>query len=87
MDASGLAGYEMGGAGNGIFAPARMPPALVALLNREIVRVLAKPDIKEKLFNSGIEAVGSTPEEFVAAIKADSARAEKVIRFAGIGAK
>jgi tripartite-type tricarboxylate transporter receptor subunit TctC len=87
MAASGLPGYEMGGAGNGIFAPARTPPSLINALNAEIVRVLSRPDIKEKLFNSGIESVGSSPEDFVTAIKLDSARADKVIKFAGIGTK
>jgi tripartite-type tricarboxylate transporter receptor subunit TctC len=84
---AGLPGFEMGGAGNGLFAPANTPPALVKRLNSDIVRVLAKPDVKQKLFSQGIEAVGSSPEEFAAAIKADSARAAKIIKFAGMEAK
>jgi tripartite-type tricarboxylate transporter receptor subunit TctC len=82
---AGLPGFEMGGAGNGIFVPAKTPAALIRRLNSDIVRVLAKPEVKDRLFLQGIEAVGSSPEEYAAAIKADSARAEKIIRFAGIG--
>ena len=58
--------------------------AIIQQLNREIVRVLHKADIKALFLNAGIEAVGSTPEAFAAAIKADVARMSKVINEAGI---
>ena len=37
---------------------------VVARLNKDILRALAAADVKEKLFNQGIETVGSTAEEF-----------------------
>jgi tripartite-type tricarboxylate transporter receptor subunit TctC len=40
--------------------------------------------VKERFFKAGVETVGSTPEEFAAAIKSDIAKMAKVIRDAGI---
>jgi tripartite-type tricarboxylate transporter receptor subunit TctC len=77
--ASGVPGYESAST-YGVFAPARTPPAIVARLNLEIVRTLGQPDVKEKLFNTGSEAVGSTPQELEAKIKSDMARFGKVLK-------
>ena len=81
--ASGLPGFEASST-QGMFAPGKTPPALVNRINRELVRILATADAKERLFNTGVEVVGSTPEQFVATIKSDWARLGKVIRDAGI---
>lgn len=81
--ASGLPGYESA-ATLGAFAPAATPAAIVNLLNREIVQVLAAPETKDRLFRTGIEVVASSPAQFAAAIKADMARTGTVIRQAGI---
>jgi tripartite-type tricarboxylate transporter receptor subunit TctC len=53
-------------------------------LNQEIVNALRAPETKELLLSSGVESVGSSPEELVALLKADIARWGKVIREAGI---
>jgi tripartite-type tricarboxylate transporter receptor subunit TctC len=53
-------------------------------LNQEIVRVLTRPDLKERLFDAGVIAGGSTPEEFAAIVQADIEKWGKVIRDAGI---
>ncbi len=81
--ASALPGYEIT-AKAGIWAPAGTPPAVIHRLNQEIVKVLAQPDTREKLFNIGVEAGGNTPEEFSAIIKSDITRMAKVIKEAGI---
>jgi tripartite-type tricarboxylate transporter receptor subunit TctC len=81
--ASFLPGYEST-VQTGMFAPARTPPAIIARVNREVVHVLAKPEVKERLFNLGIEPIGNSPEEFAAIIKADMAIMGKVIKEAGI---
>ena len=81
--ASVLAGYEST-VQTGMFAPAGTPAKIIALLNREVLQVLAKAEVKERLFNMGIEPVGSTPAEFAAVIKADMAQMGKVIKDAGI---
>ena len=52
---------------------------MVAFLNREIVQALKSVE-PEKLFNAGVEVVGSSPEEFTAFMKADIARMAEVIK-------
>jgi tripartite-type tricarboxylate transporter receptor subunit TctC len=69
-----------------IFAPAGTPAPIVTRLNQEIVRVLARPDVKEKFLATGIETVGSSPEALAALIKGEVARMGKVIKAAGIRA-
>ncbi len=80
---SGLKGFESSTT-FAAFAPAGTPREIVAKLNKELIRALAAADVKEKLFNQGIETVGSSAEEFVAYNKAESAKWGKVIRERGI---
>ena len=80
---SGLKGFESS-TSFAAFAPAGTSREVIAKLNKEISRALTAPDVKEKLFNQGIETVGGTPEEFVAYNKAESAKWGKVIREQGI---
>lgn len=68
----------------GMFAPAKTPTSIVNLLQQEIARGLNKPDMKELLFNGGVEVIASTPEEFAATIKSDMIRLGKLIKAAGI---
>ncbi len=49
---------------SGLLAPAKTPRAIVDKLNREIGRVLALPDVQERLRALGAEAAPSTPEAF-----------------------
>lgn len=80
---TGLPGYESVST-YGMFVPSKTPEAIVARLNQEIVRVLIRADIREKFFNAGIEAVGTSPEELAAYVKSEMARMGRVIRDAGI---
>ena len=81
--ASGLPGYESA-ATLGVLARAGTPPAIVNLLNREIVQFLRAPEVKERFLKAGIDVVGSTPAEFALVIKDDMARKGKIVRDAGI---
>ena len=81
--AAGLPGFESVVL-QGMFAPAGTPPARVTLLSREIAKVLNRPDVKERHFNTGVETVASTPEELAARIKSEMAKWGKVIKDAGI---
>ncbi len=82
--ASGLPEYELVQI-FGIFAPANTPRPIVNRLNEEIVRVLNRTDVKEKIFNGGIgEVVGSLPEQLAATVKSEMAKWGKVIKDAGI---
>lgn len=76
---TGLPGFEAASL-SGMFAPARTPAAIVQRLNAEILRVLTRPDLKERFFASGIEPVGSSPEEFGAIVRAEQAKWGKLIR-------
>jgi tripartite-type tricarboxylate transporter receptor subunit TctC len=67
-----------------MFAPAKTDAAIIELLNREIVRVLRRPDIKQRFFDIGAEVVASSPEEYADAIRIDTAKWKKVIAAAGI---
>src|SRR5712692_7106522 len=67
-----------------ILVPAGTPKEIIALLNREILRIIALPDVKEKLAAIGFEPIGTTPEEFAARIKLDVPRWARIIREANI---
>ena len=81
--AASVPGYEATGM-TGLWAPAKTPVAIINRLNQEVVRVLNRPDVKEKFVNAGVETVGSSPDQFAATIKSDMARWSKVIKSAGI---
>ncbi len=81
--AAGLPGYESSSL-SGMFAPARTPVAIINRLNQEVVQALHRAEVKERLFNSGIQVVGSSPEEAAAKIRSEMARMGKVIREAGL---
>ena len=76
---SGLPGFEVASL-FAIFSPAKTPAAIVSRLNQEIVRYLARADVKEKFFAAGVETIGSSPEELAAAMKSEMARMGKVIK-------
>jgi tripartite-type tricarboxylate transporter receptor subunit TctC len=75
--------------GEGWFAfivPAGTPKDITALLNREITKLIALPDIKEKMAALGFTTVGMTPDESAALFRTESSKWVKVIRAAGIKA-
>lgn len=80
---AGLPAYEMT-ARFGLTIPAKTPGSAIARLNREVVRSLQAPSVKERFRNLGLDAVGSTPEEYQRLSVAESARLAKVIKAAGI---
>jgi tripartite-type tricarboxylate transporter receptor subunit TctC len=84
--ASGLPGYESISI-YGVFVPAGTPEAIIRQLNLAIASVLHTPEVRERFLNVGMEVVGSTPEQFATAMKADEARLRKVITEAGIRAE
>ena len=80
---AGLKGFE---ANNwyGVLVPAKTPRNIIDRLNKEIVAVLALPDVKEFLFKQGLDVAPSTPEAFGAYIRSEKAQWEKVIKAAGL---
>jgi tripartite-type tricarboxylate transporter receptor subunit TctC len=70
-----------------ILGPAKMPAAIVARLNQEIVQLLNKPESKERLLSAGIEVVGSPPEQLAAMLQAEISRWDKVLKGAKLSAQ
>jgi tripartite-type tricarboxylate transporter receptor subunit TctC len=64
----------------GVLVPAGTPKAITALLHREIIKIIALPEMKERLTTIGFDMVASTPEEFATRIKAEIETWGKVIR-------
>ena len=81
--ASGVPGYDAVIL-FGVFAPSRTPAAIISRLNREIVQVLERTDVREKFFNAGMDVVSGSPEQLAAAIKSEMVRVGKLIKDAGI---
>jgi len=68
----------------GMVAPAGTPHDILALLNREIAKLIELADVKERLATFGFEGSANTPEESATLIRAESAKWAKVIQDAGI---
>lgn len=68
----------------GIVAPAGTPEPIVQRLNAEVRRVLALPDVAEKLAREGAEPWPTSPAEFHDILVADIERWGKLIRDNGI---
>ena len=68
----------------GVLAPAGTAREIVARLQVEMARILALPEVKERLAADGADAVGSRPDEFAAYIRAELAKWGKVVKTGGI---
>jgi tripartite-type tricarboxylate transporter receptor subunit TctC len=64
----------------GVFAPAKTPGPIVARLNRELVQILAMPDIREKFLTAGNDAVGSTPEQLAGRVASEMTKVSKLVK-------
>ncbi len=84
--AATVPGFQIGSA-TSVLAPARTPAAIVNRLNREVVKFLNQPEVKEKFLSAGVEVIASSPQEFAAALKSEMARLGKVIEEAGMREK
>jgi tripartite-type tricarboxylate transporter receptor subunit TctC len=68
----------------GLLAPAKTPRETILQINGELLKLLARPDIREQLAQQAAEPLGSTPEEFGAHIQREIARWARVIKAAGV---
>ena len=80
---SGFPGFEANG-WLGILVPNGTPPAVIAKLNTEIGKVMQSAEMKKQLLAQGVEARTSTPEQFGALVKSETAKWGKIIADAGI---
>ena len=79
---SGVPGYEMS-PWIGVFTPAGTPKDIVNRLNGEINKALKTPEVSQLLASQALDALGSTPEEFDARIRADYDKYAKLIKLTG----
>lgn len=68
----------------GIVAPAGTPPAIVTRLNTETQKVLAQPEVRERLEREGAEIIAGPPERLGTLIETDLAGWKKLINEAKI---
>jgi tripartite-type tricarboxylate transporter receptor subunit TctC len=83
MIEAGVPGYVME-IWFGVAVPAGTPPAAVAALNKEINRIIALPEVKDRLGKLGLDVIGGSAESFARTIAADVAKWSAVVRDAGI---
>ncbi|MGH8617206.1 MAG: tripartite tricarboxylate transporter substrate binding protein [Burkholderiales bacterium] len=64
----------------GVFVPAGTPKPVIAKLNRELLAILALPEVKDRYAAQGVESQSSTPEAFGAYVKAEVVRWKKLLK-------
>jgi tripartite-type tricarboxylate transporter receptor subunit TctC len=70
----------------GVLAPAGTPAAIVQKLSTELAKAAQHPDTRKRFTQLGIDAVGSTPQEYAAVIRASSQRYGEVVKVSGVKA-
>ncbi len=80
---SGVPGYEVT-SWNAILAPAGTPKDIITRLNTEFNKIIAVPDMRQRLIDNGFEPVGGTPEKAGEKIHSEIAKWAPVVKAAGI---
>jgi tripartite-type tricarboxylate transporter receptor subunit TctC len=86
LSESGVPGYDLTN-WFGLVLPAGTPPELVRRIHADVVKALAVPEIRDKLTAMGATVVGSSPEQFGAYMRSESAKWAKLIATAKIQAQ
>jgi tripartite-type tricarboxylate transporter receptor subunit TctC len=68
----------------GLLAPAKTPPEIIALLNREVTSALKSDVVRARIAEQGAEVVGGSPEDFARFLKEETERLSAVIKRAHI---
>lgn len=69
----------------GVFAPANVPRDIVARLNRELVKILNTPDMRERLDSIGTgDPIANTPEQMQAYVRAELPKWARIVKASGI---
>ena len=83
---AGISGYESI-AWSGMVAPAGLPSSVLDKLSSEVIRATKAPDMWDALTKQGADPVGSTPSEFAAFMRAETAKYGKLIKETGMKAE
>ncbi len=86
MIEAGFADFEAVG-WIGLMAPGATPRPIVDRWNRELLRIIALPDVRSRLLAMEFEIIGSTPEKFAEYIRWETPRWGKVVRDTGAKAQ
>jgi tripartite-type tricarboxylate transporter receptor subunit TctC len=71
----------------GLVVPSAVSKEVVATINADVTKILREAEIRKRIEDLGADVVGNTPEEFGAAMRAESAQWAEVIRSANIKAE
>ena len=77
-----LPGYDLN-ALQGIVVRAGTPKAIVERLGRDLREVVAMPDVRARLEAEGADVIGSTPEQFAAALRRETATWSQIVKASG----
>jgi tripartite-type tricarboxylate transporter receptor subunit TctC len=83
VEESGMKGFEFV-SWYGLWGPRNLPAEISTKLQSEIAKILARPDMKERLAVLGFEPIGSTSDQFAKYIDAEMAKYSKIIQDAKI---
>ena len=82
-EVTGIADYAYPGQ-IGVLAPAGTPPTIIDKLAAEVIKAVRHPDTVKRFTALGIDAVGSTPEEYAANIRSEIEKYARVAKAAGV---
>lgn len=80
---AGFPGHEVG-FWLGVYAPAGTPKPVIDVLNQQVARIMALPDVRERMSTIGFDPTLSTPDELTSHMKAETEKWSKVVREANI---
>ena len=69
---------------SGMHVPAGTPDAIVEKISADVIKVIARPDVRERFLNDGAEPAGGSPADFARLIRDEIVKWRKVIQFAQI---
>ncbi len=83
LDESGLPGFEAG-VWYGMLAPAATPRSIIEKIQREVARVVALPDLHDKLVTQGTDPIATRPDEFAAQLRSEIRKWSALIKQLGL---
>ncbi|MNU00880.1 Tripartite tricarboxylate transporter family receptor [compost metagenome] len=86
MAAQGLDGFQVI-AWNGLYAPKGTPQAAINTLNEALAKILARPEVRQKLLDLGHEPGGGTPGELASFARSERLKWQPLIVQAGLKAE
>jgi tripartite-type tricarboxylate transporter receptor subunit TctC len=83
MGEAGAGEFDMFGWG-ALFAPAGTPPEVVTLLSNEVLRILARPEVRDRIMALGLDVAPLSSEALAGFLRSELAKWERLVRDAGI---